>query len=510
MLKLAAYCRVSVDFENALNSLENQKRYFEDFIKENEEWAFVALHYDEGISGTSLKKRERFNEMVRDACKGYIDLILVKDISRFARNTVDALETVRLLKANNVDIWFVNDGIDTREIEWELRFTIYAGFAQEESRRISERIQFGVKRNFEKGIPIGKTPYGYKRKNDKIEIIESEAEIVRKIFDLYLSGLGCSGIAAHLNTEGIRFKTGELWRVSTIRRILYNETYIGNISRKSELKNLLQHTRKNLPLEKRTTIENVVSAILDKKIWELCNAEKEKRREKFKNSGISHNAWARGKVYCENCGKICTAYFYGKDKKYASWRCVHKNIGGDMGCKGYCVKNIVIEFCIVYLLNVFASEFRTLFQTIISELSNIEDKSGSLLQYQREQKIYKLKQQREFLFVNLMDGDITNEDFTREKNNIDNEIKLLSEYVPEKNISVIEDIWGCLVAIEEYVEKLVFNDNILKSICEKVVINEKGVITIHIKGVNQGFKFKYTSDCYKGEERVICELIETN
>ncbi|MDR0918795.1 MAG: recombinase family protein, partial [Oscillospiraceae bacterium] len=258
MLKLAAYCRVSVDFENALNSLENQKRYFEDFIKENEEWNFVALYYDEGISGTSLKKRERFNEMVRDACKGYIDLILVKDISRFARNTVDALETVHLLKANNVDIWFVNDGIDTREIEWELRFTIYAGFAQEESRRISERVQFGCSRKFEKGVPLGNLPFGYKYNGDTIEIVEDEAKTVRLIFDLYVSGLGYRAIAVKLNNDKILFKNGVLWNITTLNRILDNEMYIGEISRKTEVKNLLEHTRKSIPYEKRIIIENAV------------------------------------------------------------------------------------------------------------------------------------------------------------------------------------------------------------------------------------------------------------
>ena len=161
--RVAAYCRVSTDFSDQLNSLATQRSYFNDYINDHEEWELVEIYYDEGITGTSTKHRKGFNRMIQDCEDGKIDTILTKEVSRFARNTVDTLTYTRKLSQLGVNVIFMNDGIDTSDKDGELRLSIMSSIAQEESRKISERIKWGLKRRMEKGDVIGKRKiYGYK------------------------------------------------------------------------------------------------------------------------------------------------------------------------------------------------------------------------------------------------------------------------------------------------------------------------------------------------------------
>ena len=185
-LRVTFYARVSTDREEQLNSLENQVMYFEKFIKEQTNWIFVDGYVDEGISGTSVKKRENFLKMIDDAKKGMFDLILTKEISRFSRNTVDSIQYTQELLSYGVGINFLNDNINTFDPDSELRLTIMSSIAQEEIRKLSERVRFGYKRSIEKGVVPGNDNfYGYKKNKGKLEIVEEEAELIRLIFYEY-------------------------------------------------------------------------------------------------------------------------------------------------------------------------------------------------------------------------------------------------------------------------------------------------------------------------------------
>ena len=185
-LRVTFYARVSTDHEEQLNSLENQVMYFENYIKSQVNWIFVPGYIDEGISGTSVKKRDNFVKMINDSKNGVFNLILTKEISRFSRNTVDSIKYTQELLQNNVGVYFLNDNINTFETDSELRLTIMSSIAQDEIRKLSERIRFGYKRSIEKGIVTGNDNfYGYKKNKGKLEIVEEEAELVRLIFNEY-------------------------------------------------------------------------------------------------------------------------------------------------------------------------------------------------------------------------------------------------------------------------------------------------------------------------------------
>ena len=184
-LKVAAYARVSTDKDDQANSLENQKQYFQSYILNHEDWDFVDVYFDEGISGTQTKKRLGFNKMIDDAENGDIDLIITKEVSRFARNTVDTLSYTRRLKDSGIGVIFTLDNIDTRQSDGEFRLTIMASIAQEESRKTSERVKWGQKRQMEKGVVFGRDLLGYTVKNGVLYINEEEVPVVRAIFHKY-------------------------------------------------------------------------------------------------------------------------------------------------------------------------------------------------------------------------------------------------------------------------------------------------------------------------------------
>jgi DNA invertase Pin-like site-specific DNA recombinase len=230
--RVGAYGRVSRDTEEQLNSYEAQVDYYTKYIKGNPDWEFVEVYADEGISGTNTKKRDDFNRMIEDALAGKIDLIITKSVSRFARNTVDTLSTVRRLKEKGVEVYFEKENIYTLDSKGELLITIMSSLAQEESRSISENVTWGQRKRMQDGkvsMPY-KRFLGYEKGPDgQPQIVESEAETVRLIYTLFLSGQPYRDIAARLTELSIPTPGGKtVWSTSTVRSILKNEKYAGN------------------------------------------------------------------------------------------------------------------------------------------------------------------------------------------------------------------------------------------------------------------------------------------
>ena len=232
-LKVAAYARVSTDSEDQLNSFESQVKYYNEKITKNIEWSFVEVYADESISGTQDYKRSNFMRMIQDSMNGKIDLILTKSISRFARNTLDTLKYVRMLKEKNVAILFEEENINTLEMAGELLLTILSSVAQQESETISSHVKLGLKMKQQRGELIGYNGclgYTYDKENKSISINQEEAEIVKYIFNRYAQGVGSSIIARELtNMKYLTPKGLTRWSDSTVRRILKNEKYKGDV-----------------------------------------------------------------------------------------------------------------------------------------------------------------------------------------------------------------------------------------------------------------------------------------
>ena len=227
--KGAAYCRVSTDSKDQLNSYRTQIGYYTNFIAQHPGWKLVDIYANEGITGTSLEKRDEFKRMLQDCRAGKIQRILVKSVSRFARNTLELIETTRGLKDLGVVVVFEEQGIDTAQMLGEMQLTLLAMAAQEESTSISMNMKWSIQKRMDAGTYLGNTaPYGYRLEDGQLKIEETEAAVVRRIFEMRLSGMGQVAITQELNRQGIHPRDGKPWTVYRVRYILSNERYIGD------------------------------------------------------------------------------------------------------------------------------------------------------------------------------------------------------------------------------------------------------------------------------------------
>ncbi len=335
--RVAAYARVSTDSEEQLTSYEAQVDYYTKYIKDREDWDFVKVYTDEGISATNTKYREGFNEMVADALAGRIDLIVTKSVSRFARNTVDSLSTVRKLKEKGVEVFFEKENIYTFDGKGELLITIMSSLAQEESRSISENVTWGQRKRFADGkvsMPY-KQFLGYEKGEDGLpKVVESEAKIVRMIYRMFMEGKTPSMIAKYLTSNGISSPGGkEKWQVATVNSILTNEKYKGHaLLQKTYTVDFLSKKKKDNEGEiPQYYVQNSHPAIIDPDEFDAVQAEIERRKKLGRPCAC--NSPLSTKLICSDCGGFFGSKVWGSNTKYRRtiWRCNNK-YKGDTKC----------------------------------------------------------------------------------------------------------------------------------------------------------------------------------
>ena len=331
--RAAAYARVSTDSEEQLTSYEAQVDYYTKFIKDRADWEFVKVYTDEGISATNTKKRDGFNQMIADALAGQIDLIITKSVSRFARNTVDSLVTVRQLKEKGVEVYFEKENIYTLDSKGELLITIMSSLAQEESRSISENVTWGQRKRMADGkvsLPYSQF-LGYKKGEDGLpEIVQSEAEIVRIIFRLFIEGKTPSAIAKYLEAKGILSPGGKKkWQVATVKSILSNEKYKGDaLLQKTFTVDFLNKAKKiNEGEIPQYYVQNSHPAIIDPNEFDAVQAEIERRKKIGRP--LSCESPFSAKIVCGECGGYYGPKVWGSNTKYRRtiWRCNEKYKG---------------------------------------------------------------------------------------------------------------------------------------------------------------------------------------
>jgi len=313
--RVCAYCRVSTSQEEQESSYESQVKFYTQYITNRSDWTYVDTYGDEGISGTSTKKRNDFLRMINDCMAGKIDMIITKSISRFARNTEDCLHYVRKLKEKGIAVYFETENIDTLGSTGELLLTILSGLAQDCSRNQSDVTRWGILRQFESGRVLVNTKrfLGYDKNADgELIINEAEAKIVRRIFMAYLEGKSYNSIGKELTKDGIKTVTGNAkWWDSTINGILENEKYYGNaLLQKTITVDFLKHKRvDNKGQAEQYLIEGNHPAIISKKIFDKVQAEKQRRASKFNNFEGDRQKYSNkyafsGKVFCGDCGNV--------------------------------------------------------------------------------------------------------------------------------------------------------------------------------------------------------------
>lgn len=304
--RVAGYARVSTDHEDQATSYEAQVDYYTNYIRSRDDWEFVAIYTDEGISATNTKKREGFKAMIADALAGKIDLIITKSVSRFARNTVDSLTTVRELKEKGIEIYFEKENIWTLDSKGELLITIMSSLAQEESRSISENVTWGQRKRF----ADGKVSFAYSRvlgldkgPDGTIVVNAEQAETVRLIFSLFLEGMSPHSIAVELTKRGIKTPGGkDVWNQQTVRRMLSNEKYKGDalLQKEFTVDFLTKKMKKNEGQVPQYYVEGNHEAIILPAVFDMVQAELEKRRSgSSRYSGVSIFS---NKIKCSDCG----------------------------------------------------------------------------------------------------------------------------------------------------------------------------------------------------------------
>lgn len=328
--RVAAYARVSTDSDEQFTSFEAQKKYYSDYIKANPEWEMVDVYADEGISGVSTKSRDGFNTMIEDALNGRIDLIITKSLSRFARNTVDSLVTVRKLREKSIEVYFEKENLYTLDPKNEFLLTIFSSLAQEESRSISENVTWGQRQRIAEGrysLPY-KHFLGYKKGEDGFpEIVEEEAKTVRLIYRMFLEGKTVGVIARFLTDCGIPTPTGKQnWHISTVESILSNEKYKGDaqLQKTFTVDFLTKKQKQNEGEVPMYYIEEAHPAIIDPEIFE--RVQNEFRRRKALGGKYSCASCFSSKLICGDCGAFYGSKVWHSTSEYRKtiWQCNDK------------------------------------------------------------------------------------------------------------------------------------------------------------------------------------------
>lgn len=505
--RVAAYCRVSTDSEEQLTSYKTQMKVYTEMISANPEWAFAGLYADEGLSGTRADKRPRFKAMIKDCLAGKIDYIITKSVSRFARNTVDCLDTVRMLKARGIGVYFEEQNIDTLKSDSELYLVIYAGFAQSESESISKNITWSYRKNFEDGkvIFMYKKLLGYQKGEDgEPEIVPQEAQIVERIFTMYLAGKTPEEISSTLQAENIEIPGKEFsFSRGMIINILKNEKYCGDcILQKTVTVDCISKTRKiNEGEAPMYIVENSHPAIISRAIYNSVQEEMVRRRTlapKSQKTSITasgkYSKYALTEVVkCAECGsRYRRVTWTAGGRKRIVWRCINRLENGKKYCKeAPTVLEEALKAAVVRALNRFSAEneatYMAMMKATIGEAIGLNGGSDEIDILTR--RIDALNK-RMLALVN---------EAVQNGNDIEgneSEFKEISEQIEQLNsrITAIQESQSKDVSLAERLEEIqrtiaqrkqnkqVYDDSIVRQMVECIKVHKDGKLTIIFGG----------------------------
>ncbi|UZW12550.1 recombinase family protein [Clostridium pasteurianum] len=491
--RVCAYCRVSTNNEEQLESYENQVSYYTNHIQNKSEWSFVDIYADEGISGTGTKNRIEFQRMIKDAKEGKIDLILTKSISRFARNTMDLLKYVRELKEIGIAVLFEKENINTLESAGEVFLTIFSSIAQDESRNISENSRWGIVKGFKDGKVFCNTTrfLGYdKDENGELIINEKEAEIVRRIYREYLEGKSYQKIADGLERDGIPTITGnKKWWDSTVTGILANEKYCGTLlQQKTITVDYLSHKRvKNKGLDAQYRIEDNHEAIIPKEIFEKVQDERERRALTVGNLAGDRNKYSSkypfsGKLICGDCGSVFRRRTWNSNNssKKIVWQCKTYLQKGKKACTAKSIGEKVLEEAFVDVFNRLKNNSEGFIETLTKNIEKVLAKRAENTDLiEIESKIETSKEELKGLIKlqtkGQMDEEVYNEEYVRLSGELE-KLRLEKEKVEQGNLSIEqyeERVAEIIKAIREQEGLLLkFDSKIFNALVEKIEILE--------------------------------------
>ena len=424
-LRVTFYARVSTDQDEQINSLENQVQYYTELIQSKPNWKLVPGYVDEGSSGGSTKKRDNFNRMIRDAKAGMFDFIITKEISRFSRSTLDSIRYTQELLDYNVGVFFQNDNINTLDTDSEFRLVIMAGVAQDEIRKLSERLKFGFRQAIKNGHVLGNDKlYGYDKKDCVLTVNEEEAEIIRIIFDLYGNQrLGTRTISKRLMELGYTSREGNAFNTLTIRHILenpkYKGWYCGNKSQSVDYR-----TKRNVLLDESEWVtypDPSIPAIVSEELWNRANALYKRRREEMKShsSGLSfHNRYPySAKIYCEEHGTTFhRQVIQTKKGQQEVWQCKVYRSHGRGACSAPQIRSSDLDLILSDIFKELVRDKEKIIDSLVTVLTNIpKEVDYGKLRCQVENEMEDLERKKNRLLDLSIAGALTVEEF-KERN----------------------------------------------------------------------------------------------
>lgn len=495
-LNVGYYARVSTDKDDQLNSLENQKNYFEDMIKENKKWKLVCGYIDEGISGTQVNKRDSFLKMIEDATLGKFDLILTKEISRFSRNTVDSIKYTEYLLKNGVIVYFLSDNLNTIQEDAEFRLTIMSSLAQDEVRKLSERVKFGVNRMIKDGKLIGGNLTGYFKNNGRYEINPKEAPIIEYLFTTYASGnIGLKKIGEELAKQGYLNSKGQPYSQTTLAKFLTNPRYKGYYTaRLTEVEDYKTHKKKKVPKEKQVIYKDErIPALVSEELWEKANLLHEKRKKLPSRHILNAEEHIKRykyscKLYCKDCGAVFIRNGGSNRANNPVWACKTYKVNGVSKCASPNIKESYLDKIFIDLFSNFIKNKKQYIKLVLNEYRNIiENYSDDLDIEDINSKVANIEKQKDKLLDLSIKGMIDDFEFKKrnDKFNVDlfNLQKQLDNHSQktneeEKLKKKLQNIENCLNTKLDIKENLPYLINLL---VEKVEVEKVNGDRKHIK-----------------------------
>ena len=503
-LRVTFYARVSSEKDEQLNSLDNQISYYRNFIKKNANWEFVDGYIDEGLSGMSTKKRENFHNMVNDAKSGLFDLVITKEITRFARNTLDSIQYTRELLSCGVGVFFQNDNINTLDEDSELRLTIMSGIAQDELRKLSSRIKFGHQEAIKKSVVLGNSRiFGYRKDNKRLVIDEKEAEMVRELFTLYATDkYSMKQLEDIFWSKGYRNNNGKKICHSTMSNTISNPKYKGYyVGNKVKIVDMFTKKQKFLPPEEWVMFKDetgeIVPAIVSEELWEQANAVLKRRSRDVKNrqNQCNHANLLTGKMYCTHCGRL----YYRKDSKdrkgnmLSRWICSGKIANGAASCPSFTIYEEEIKEVLYDVFKDTAEDAKRIIEEYTSLYAEMTEKNASSANLKRlKDRLDLLSRKKSKLLEYNIAGQISDRDFIEMNRQITKEFSKVYSAIEETENEInsqagfkekIEEIKTVLQKAEKDASKEMIDSAFVNKYIDKIYVTpvDDGVIDISVK-----------------------------
>ena len=489
-LRVTFYARVSTDQDEQINSLENQVQFYTELIQSKKNWTFVPGYIDEGISGTSTKKRDDFNRMIRDAKAGLFDFIITKEISRFSRSTLDSIKYTQELLAHNVGVFFQNDNINTLDTDSEFRLIIMAGVAQDEVRKLSERLKFGFKQAIKNGHVLGNDKlYGYDKKGCVLTINEQEAEIVRIIFDLYGNKhLGMRTISKELEKLGYTSRQGNLFNTLTIRHMLENPKYKGWYCG-NKTQTIDYRTKKKAFLEESEWVmypDPTIPAIVSEDLWNRANALYKERRKEVMDHGSGMTFQNRypysTKIICEEHGTTFHRHMLeNKNGIIEAWQCKIYRQKGRTACSTPQIRSFELDQILGEIMKELTKDKKALIDSLITVITSVpHDVDYDKIRSRIRDEIDQIYIKKDRLLDLSVAGALTTAEFKQRNDTLNDQIRQYEAQLKMVCDEEEKQVAGSLNELEirrVLEEELSFNGEInsalVASILEKVVVKKE-------------------------------------